>query len=76
MPLVRSRQSLEKIKDQYRHGKRGHGNMEFRSYHLQPYHAAIIDMLAQDGGLSKANVVRQIIDEWCEMKISGENGAQ
>lgn len=70
--LVRSRQSLERVEEEYRHGERGYGKMDLRSYFLQPYHQNIIDFLSQDTGKGKAQVVREIIDEWCEAQLGRE----
>lgn len=69
--LIRSAQSLKNIEEQYRHGQRG--KMDLRSYFLQPYHQEIIDILARDTGKAKAEVVRELIDEWCELRLKERN---
>ena len=74
MALVRSRQSLEKVKDAYLNTDRG--IMHLRSYHLRPYHMQIIDVLAEETGKGKAEVLRDLIDEWVEFQLraSQESG--
>lgn len=71
--LIRDRQSLGEVEQLYRHGERGHGKMDLRSYHLQPYHQEIIDRLAENTGKGKAQVVRELIDEWCEAQLKRED---
>ena len=69
MPLIRTRQALADIEHKYRKGERGWGKMDLRSYYLQPYHQEIIDYLATTTGTGKAEVVRDMIDEWCEAQL-------
>lgn len=71
MALLRSRQSLEEVARAY---STGDADMKLRSYHLPKYQQDMIDVLAEDSGLSKAGVVRQILDEWYEIKVASENG--
>jgi hypothetical protein len=63
MALFRRPESLEAIKKAFE--SRG-ADMKLRSYHLPEYQQVLIDILAKESGLSKAGVVRQIIDEWYE----------
>lgn len=67
MALIRTDQSLEQIEQAYRHGDKG--NMVLRSYYMLPYQLKIIDILAQETGKGKAEIVRDLVDEWCEMKL-------
>jgi len=72
MALIRSPESLKEIEEQYRYGDKG--KMSLRSYHLPPYQIEIIDVLAKDTGKSKADVVRDLIDEWCAIQFVRESG--
>lgn len=75
MALVRSSQSLEKVKDAYL--SIGKGKMQLRSYHLRPYHMQIIDVLADETGKGKAEVLRDLIDEWVEFQLrASQEGGQ
>ena len=65
--LIRTSQSLEKIKEAYQHGDKG--NMLLRSYYLKPYHQDIIDVLVKETGKGKAEVLRDLIDEWVELQV-------
>lgn len=69
MALLRSPESLDAIRRVYQSGS---SDMELRSYHLPAYQRDIIEILARDSSLSKAGVVRQIIDEWYKLKAAGE----
>ena len=76
MALLRTSQSLDMVRGAYEEG--GTTN-KLRSYHLPEYQLLMIDALADDSGLSKAGVMRQIIDEWYALKVSpgpvGKNGS-
>jgi len=70
MELVRSQQSLNKIKSAYHFG----GTKKvLRSYYLPGYQLNIIDLLHNDAAMSKGGVVRSIIDEWIQLKLR-DNG--
>lgn len=64
MALIRSRKTLDEILDQYVNGDKG--DMKLRSFHLYPYQDAIINKVCESTGKSKAQVIRDLIDEWCE----------
>lgn len=68
MALVHSDQSLEKVKKAYLHPAEGF--MKLRSYYLRPYHTDIIDVLAEETGKGKAEVLRDLIDEWVEFHLN------
>jgi methionine synthase I (cobalamin-dependent) len=69
MALLRRPESLQAIKDAYQqHG----ADMLMRTYHLPEYQRIMIDILAKDSGLSKAGVMRQIIDEWYESNVESK----
>ena len=65
--LIRTAQALEEIKGLYQHGDKG--NMNLRSYYLKPYHTAIIDVLVRETGKGKAEIIRDLIDEWVELQV-------
>ena len=67
MALIRSGETLEKIKQAYRDGAAG---KELRSYYMPAYQRQIIDILAEEAASSKGHVLRQIIDEWCEARLT------
>lgn len=71
MALLRSRHSLDEVRRAY---STGDADMKLRSYHLPKYQQDMIEVLADDSGLSRAGVIRQIIDEWYELKVASENG--
>lgn len=72
MALVRSPESLEKIAQAYRYGDKG--KKALRSYFLSPYQLEIIDILADETGKGKGDVIRDLIDEWCEERLKERNG--
>ena len=69
--LVHSKQSLDIVKENYRQGG---GNKVLTSYFLRPDQKAIIDGLAGQIGETQADVVRSIIDEWCEFVLRDCDG--
>lgn len=70
MSLIRSPESLKQIKKAYQYSD---ADKWLRSYFLSNYQLEIIDILQAESGISKGGVVRQIIDEWVNMKLR-ENG--
>ena len=48
----------------------GSDKLSLRSYHLPEYQYQMIDALADLHDMSKAAVLRQIIDEWYILKLS------
>lgn len=75
MALLRSPLSIELIRENYQAPETGE-NMGLVSYFLRPSQKRIIDGLAIQTGKGKAEVVRAIIDEWCEAQLARamENG--
>ena len=74
MSLIRSRKTQAEILDQYVNGDKG--DMILRSFHLQPYQDTIINIVCEHTGKSKAQVVREFIDDFCERLLieSSEDG--
>jgi len=72
MELLRNSQTREAAEAAYKHGQ---PENRLRSYHLPEYQLEMIDVLARESGLSKAGVIRQIIDEWYRLKLGG-NGSK
>lgn len=68
MALIRSPLSIELIRDNYQAPESGE-NMGLVSYFLRPSQKRIIDGLAVQTGKGKAEVVRAMIDEWCEAQL-------
>ena len=73
MALVRSRPSLDALKKAY---QTGNPDKDLRSYYIAKYQQAMIDILANDSGLSKGGVIREIIDEWYDFKVQSMEGGQ
>lgn len=74
MALVRSRPSLDALKEAYREGD---ADKDLRSYYIPRYQQRMIDILAEDSGLSKGGVIREIINEWYNLKVqSVESGLE
>ncbi len=67
MPLLRSAQSLDAV--QLAYAANSNGKKELRSYFLSSRHLEIIDIVAAHTGKSKAEVVRDIIDEWAGQQL-------
>jgi hypothetical protein len=67
MTLIRSRQSLEAIRDAFHSGN---VDKALRSYYIPEYQQRIIDILQAESGKSKGHIVRDILDEWVEMQLS------
>ena len=67
MTLVRSEQSRSKIAELFRGGPKGKKGL--RSYFLKPYQLEIIDILSEETGKGKGEVVRDIFDEWVEVTL-------
>ena len=67
MALIRSPQSLNSVKELYQTSE--DSNMVLISYFLRPNQKAIIDTLSKHTGKGKAEVMRDIIDEWCETQL-------
>lgn len=68
MKLIRSHQSLARIKELYEGGS---PDKALRSYYLPEFQLELIDFLADDTGLSKGGVLRNIIDEWLHQQLNG-----
>ena len=74
MALVRSRPSLDALTEAYQSGD---ANKDLRSYYISKYQQKMIDVLAEDSGLSKGGVIREIINEWYDFKVASmESGQQ
>lgn len=69
MALIRSPLSIDVIREQYQAPEAGE-NMRLVSYFIRPSQKRIIDALAAQTGRPKAEVVRAIIDEWCEAQLN------
>lgn len=69
MPLPREKQSLNVIKKAYRVT----GEVEYAKalYHLRKEQKDMLEELARVNGTSQVAVLRDIIDEWREMKLGG-----
>lgn len=52
----------------------GEDNKVYLSAMVLPAHKALIEELATLNRAKQADVIRAIIDEWCELKIEGVNG--
>lgn len=72
--LIRSRESLEEVLQHYINGDKG--NMKLRSYHIYPYQDSIIDIMHRSTGKSKAEIIREIIDDWCKSKLVETSGSE
>lgn len=68
MTLIRSPRSLKLIREHYEAIDSGE-NKVLVSYFLRPSQKRLIDGLAAHTGRGKAEVVREIIDEWCKMQL-------
>ena len=70
MPLLRSAESLDALQVVY--SANNNGTKKLRSYFLSSRHQDIIDLVAEHTGKSKAEVVRDIIDEWADEQLRGK----
>lgn len=68
MALVRSPRSFKLIREQYEAIDSGE-NKVLVSYFIRPSQKKLIDGLAKQTGRKKADVVREIIDEWCKLQL-------
>ena len=76
MALVRSPRSLKLIREQYEAIDSGE-NKVLVSYFIRPAQKKLIDGLAKQTGRAKADVLREIIDEWCKLQLDkNEEGGQ
>lgn len=71
MALVRSPRSFALIRQQYEAIDSGE-NKVLVSYFLRPSQKRLIDGLAAHTGRGKAEVIREIIDEWCLLQLDRE----
>lgn len=67
MALLRDGRTVDELRAAF---EKGGTKKHLRSYSLPEYQLEIIDLLVEDSGLSKAGVLRHIIDEWCEDKLT------
>jgi len=68
MSLVRSKQSLDLIQTAYEGGEEA--ELVLTSYQLRKPQKDMIKGLAKQSAMHQAAVLRAIIDEWCQMKLS------
>ena len=68
MALIRSEQSLQLVEEIYRTPEKD-AKKKLISYFLRPSQKELIDMLSEQTGKGKAQVMREIIDEWCEHQL-------
>jgi hypothetical protein len=68
MAIVRSPRTLKLIREQYEAIDRGEKKV-LVSYFIRPAQKRLIDGLAKQTGRKKADVVREIIDEWCKLQL-------
>ena len=74
MALVRSPQSLDRIKDLYFAERID--KMKLTSAFIHPAQKEIIDILSRETGKGKGAVVRDLIDEWVELQLkNGSSGS-
>lgn len=74
MTLIRSPLSIDLIRAEYETPESGENKL-LVSLFLRPSQKRIIDGLAVQTGRGKAEVLRTIIDEWCEAQLqAGESG--
>lgn len=74
MALLRNSQSLDLLKEAYQSGD---AEKDLRSYYIPRYQQQMLEVLASDSGLSRAGVIREIIDEWYDLKVKSiEDGSQ
>lgn len=66
--LIRSPQSLDLVKELYQKSV-GKEKKVLTSFFLQPNQKAIINGLSEMTGKAQADVLRDIIDEWCEQQL-------
>lgn len=66
MSLVRSARSLELVKNAYE----GNGGLVITSLQVRQGQKEMLEGLAELNNSSQAAVLRNIIDEWCEMKLT------
>ena len=70
MTLVRHESTRAIVEDVYL--KRAPENLVLISYHIHPEQRRLINELSAATGTSKAAVVRELIDEWCESILRGQ----
>lgn len=70
MALVRSSAALELVRQHYEAPSGDTPNMILTSAHIRPAQKAIIDGLSAATGMGKAEIVRGIVDEWCEFVLA------
>jgi hypothetical protein len=68
MALIRSPQSFNLVREQYEALDNGE-NKVLVSFFLRPTQKRLIDGIAAQTGRGKAEVVREIIDEWCQLQL-------
>lgn len=66
MSIVRSADSLNLIRAAYE----GNGELKLTSLHIRAGQKTMLEELARKSGESQAAVIRAILDEWCEHKLS------
>lgn len=68
MSLVRSKQSLDLIRTAYEGNEEA--ELVLTSYQLRKPQKEMIKGLAKQSAMHQAAVLRAILDEWCQMKMS------
>lgn len=70
MSVVRSAQSLKEVLE---HSKNDGSSdpLKITSFQLRTEQKTMIDELARRNGESQATIIRAIVDEWVELKLSG-----
>lgn len=70
MALVRSSAALELVRQHYEAPSGDTPNMILTSLYIRSGQKQIIDGLSDALGMGKAEVLRGIIDEWCEYVLA------
>ena len=65
-----SSQPAEIIRAAYNSRQDGQGQLVLTSFHLRKDQKDLVEALALWSGERQATVIRQILDEWCEMTLS------
>ena len=69
-PRSSSSQPAEIIRAAYNSRQDGQGQLVLTSFHLRKDQKELVEALAAWSGERQATVIRQILDEWCEMTLS------
>ena len=74
MNIVRSEQHLDLLKKSLEAGDLDE-NLKTTSAMMRPLQLDMIRTLARANRLSQGDIMRIIIDEWCESKLGGHDGS-